>query len=55
MSWEDLFADLEAQFEALQRRDRDAEIADRTRRERAAVDLISRLAGHRGRPLAAHL
>lgn len=47
-SWEGLFADLEAQFEAQERLEHDAEVADRTRRERALVDLHSRLVGHVG-------
>ncbi len=51
-SWEGLFADLEAQFDAQERLEHDAEVADRTRRERALVDLYSRLVGHVGRPLA---
>src|SRR5690348_16760494 len=50
-SWEGLFADLEAQFDAQERLELDAEVADRTRRERALVDLHSRLVGHLGRPL----
>jgi|SRR5580765_1686899 len=49
MEWEGLFADLEAQWEAQERRELDAEVADRTRRERALVDLTARLAAHRGR------
>lgn len=48
MEWEGLFADLEAQWEAQERRELDAEVADRTRRERALVDLTARLAAHRG-------
>lgn len=55
MSWEGLFADLEGQFEALERRDLDAEVADRTRRERAAVPLAARLVGHLDRPLTVRL
>lgn len=41
--WEQLFDDLEAQLEAGSRRDLDAEVADRTRRERAGVRLQQRL------------
>jgi hypothetical protein len=48
MRWERLFEDLEAQWDAAARRDLDSEIADRTRRERAAVGLFERLAAHRG-------
>ncbi|MFC8502978.1 hypothetical protein ACFUC1_11475 [Pedococcus sp. NPDC057267] len=44
MRWEDLFADLESQWDAEQRRELDAEVADRTRRERATVALAHRLA-----------
>ena len=44
MRWEDLFADLESQWDAEQRRELDAEVADRTRRERASVGLYERLA-----------
>ena len=54
-SWEGLFADLEAQFEAQERLELDAEVADRTRRERALVDLHARLVGHVGRPLVTRL
>lgn len=50
-SWEGLFADLEAQFDAQERLELDAEVADRTRRERALVDLHARLVGHLGRRL----
>ncbi len=45
MRCEELFDDLEAQLEAGSRRDLDAEVADRTRRERATVRLHQRLAG----------
>lgn len=45
MRWNELFADLEAQWDAEQRRDLDAEVADRTRRERATVTLRERFAG----------
>jgi hypothetical protein len=48
MRWEGLFADLEGQWEAEQRRELDAEVAERTRRELAAVALLDRLLAHRG-------
>ena len=44
MRWEGLFDDLEGQLAAEQRRERDDEVAERTRRERALVTLGSRLA-----------
>lgn len=44
MRWDDLFEDLEAQWEAQARRELDGEVADRTRRERAAIGLRERLA-----------
>lgn len=61
MRWDDLFDDLEAQWEAQARRELDAEVADRTRRERASIGLRERLSvelhqeqkqeqGHRDRP-----
>jgi hypothetical protein len=43
--WEELFADLEGQLVAEERRELDSEVAERTRRERALVDLPARLAG----------
>jgi hypothetical protein len=43
MRWDGLFADLEGQLEAEHRAERDAEVAERTRIERGAVDLPSRL------------
>jgi hypothetical protein len=55
MRWEQLFADLEAQWEAEQRRDLDAEVADRTRRERASVGLYERLAAGVGQEVRAAL
>jgi hypothetical protein len=44
MRWDQLFADLEAQWEAEARRDLDSEVADRTRRQRAAIGVYERLA-----------
>lgn len=44
MRWDDLFGDLAAQWEAEERRELDAEVADRTRRERGALGLYERLA-----------
>lgn len=44
MRWDDLFGDLAAQWDAELRRELDAEVADRTRRERALVGLYERLA-----------
>ena len=52
MRWDDLFGDLEGQWEAEQRRELDAEVADRTRRERAAIGLHERFAGARGLEVA---
>ena len=50
MRWEGLFADLEGQLAAEQRRERDDEVAERTRRERALVTLSARLAAAVGAP-----
>jgi hypothetical protein len=44
MRWDDLFGDLASQWDAEARRELDAEVADRTRRERASVGLYERLA-----------
>ena len=43
MRWNLLFDDLEAQLDREERREREGEVADRTRRERAQLDLHSRL------------
>lgn len=53
--WERLFADLEAELEAQERLEVDAEIADRTRRERALVSWVDRCGPDRDRPLALDL
>lgn len=49
MRWERLFDDLEAQLAAEEARDLSSEVADRTRRERATVDVQSRLLRSVGR------
>lgn len=55
MGWDGLFEDLEAQFDSLERLQLEAEVADRTRRERAGVELLGRLVAHRGAPLTVRL
>ena len=47
MRWDGLFADLEGQLAAEERRELDSEVAERTRRERALVDTAGRLAAAR--------
>ena len=49
MRWERLFDDLEAQLGADEQRDLGAEVADRTRRERALLGLHERLSAAVGR------
>ncbi|MCU1536748.1 MAG: hypothetical protein JWP82_1099 [Humibacillus sp.] len=51
MRWERLFDDLEAQLAADEGHDRDAEIADRTRRERSLIGLHERLLANVGAEL----
>lgn len=48
MRWEGLFEDLDGQWAAEERRERDAEIADRTRAERARIALAERYAATKG-------
>ncbi|UIJ34598.1 hypothetical protein [Allobranchiibius sp. GilTou73] len=54
MRWSELFADLEAQLDAADRAELDAQVADRTRRERAAVSWMDRAAAALGAPLTVH-
>jgi hypothetical protein len=54
MRWRELFDDLEAQWQSLERADRDAEIAERTRGELARVLLMNRLRAHIGGRLTVH-
>ena len=51
MRWEGLFADLEGRLAAEERRELDDEVAERTRRERALVELSARLSAATGSPL----
>jgi hypothetical protein len=46
--WDQLFADLESQLEAEGAAEHRAEVADRTRREQAALTVLDRLAAYRG-------
>ncbi|KGN36126.1 hypothetical protein [Knoellia aerolata] len=55
MRWDQLFDDLEAQLGAQERRERDSEVADRTRRERATVALAARFAAALGSTLRLRL
>ena len=51
MRWEALFADLEGRLAAEERRELDDEVAERTRRERALVELDARLCAATGSSL----
>lgn len=55
MRWDALFDDLETQMAAEERLDLDAEIAERTRTEEAAVELADRLRGSLGRQIVVQL
>jgi hypothetical protein len=55
MRWEGLFADLEGRLVAEERRELDDEVAERTRRERALVELGSRLTAATGSTLTVTL
>jgi hypothetical protein len=48
MRWDRLFDDLQAQLDGDGQRERDLEVSDRTRRERAQVGIHERFSAHRG-------
>lgn len=52
MRWEDLFADLEAQWQREQRAEQEAQLAGLVREERAAVAWTDRMATARGQTLS---
>jgi len=51
--WDELFADLEAQFDAEEDAQRSGEVSDRTRRETARLHLLDRLCGSVGTDMKA--
>jgi len=51
MRWDELFADLELEADAALQRERDSEIAERTRVERSRIGLYDRLHAARGHEL----
>ena len=53
--WDELFDDLEGQLDAQAAAELAGEVADRTRRELALVELTDRVVSHVGRPLVLHL
>lgn len=55
MRWDELFDDLEAQLDAASAAELAAEVTDRTRRERALIELADRLAARLGSPVSLHL
>ena len=55
MRWEALFADMEAQLDAVRTADLAAEVAELTRAERATVGLSDRLRAARGSPVTVRL
>ena len=55
MRWDRLFDDLQAQLDADGQRERDLEVSDRTRRERARVGLHERLIAHAGQGIELRL
>lgn len=55
MRWDALFEDLEGQLASGERRDFDAEVAERARADMAAVELADRLRGSLGLRIGIHL
>jgi hypothetical protein len=55
MRWQDLFADLEAQADALEVAERAGEIAERTRIELASIGILDRLRAAQGSPVRLQL
>jgi len=53
--WDELFDDLDAQWEAVERDELLAEVADRSRREAARIRLVDRLRGNVGASVAMRL